>query len=335
MDHAQRVRTAGGEPESAGGASPSPGTLLAGRWRVAGAAGRVPGGWLVNALDERLRRRVRVLVADLPGAVDAGPAHPLIPAPLATEDADGRALVAYPFWEGDLLALPHRPLADDRELRALVARATAVLELLDQRHRATGRAHGHLSLSSFWRAPDGRWWMLDASTRGAPDPRFAHPDDDPADPRSDLYAFAAVLYAVATGALPFGAGDGAAVAHRLLRPPESPALPGPIAEVLRTALQRSPHHRFSSARRMIAAFQQAMDALDGLAPDPREAPERVPVGGRSGPEPTLEPPPVRARAALRREADGWSLVFVAGLSALSLAAWAGLAGLVVALGKVF
>jgi hypothetical protein len=317
-----------------------PGQLLAGRWRVAGVAGAVPGGSLVNALDERLRRRVRVLVTTSPEPARAGLVHPLLPVPLATESDGARTFVAWPFWDGDQLGLPTRPLGDTREVHTFVARAIVVLELLDLVHQTTGRAHGHLSLSSFWRCADGRWWMVDAAVLGAPDPRFAYPDDDPTDPRSDLYAFAAVLHAVATGSLPFGTGDGAPIAHRVLRPPATEALPAPIVEVLRTALQKAPHHRFASAGRMIAALQQALAAVDGDAFDPRDAPERVPVGWRMGsPEPTLEPaPPRNAGRALqdrRRERAPWSVLALSSLAFLSLFAWLGLAGLCLALGRVF
>lgn len=312
----------------------APGELLCDRFRVAGVAAAVPGGVLVNALDERLRRRVRLLVADGLDPARSGLDHPLLPAPLAVGSDAGRAVVAWPFWDGAPLELPKRPLADEREVRAFVQRAVSVLELLAEVHR-TGRAHGHLSLASFWRATDGRWWMLDAATHAAPDARFAYPDDDPTDPRADLYAFAAISWAVAAGTLPFGSGEGAPVAHRLFKLPETTALPAPVLDVLRTALQKSPHHRFSSAGRMIAAFQQALAALDGQAPDPREAPERVPAAWRAeGPEPTLEPAPVRARAVPSREPHGWSVLFLAALAFLSLFAWTGLAGLVVAIGHL-
>jgi hypothetical protein len=341
MDHAQRVPIGNDDAQrgdgsaSAGGAEGeiAPGELLCARWRVAGTVGRVPGAVLLNALDERLRRRVRVLVPEHLDAARAGLEHPALPAPLAVERSGGRTHVAFPFWDGDLLALPKRPLADEREVRGFVHRAIGVLELLGELHHG-GRAHGHLSLSSFWRTPDGTWLMLDAATTAAPDVRFAHPDDDPTDPRADLYAFAALLFAAATGTLPFGSGEGAAVAHRLFRLPETAVLPAPVLDVLRTALQKSPHHRFSSAGRMIAAFQQALAALDGQAPDPREAPERVPVSWSvPGAEPTMEPAPVRVRRV--REPRGWAVLGLASLAFLSLFAWAGLAGLVVAARHLF
>lgn len=311
----------------------TPGALLAGRWRVAGTVGEVPGGALLNAVDERLRKRVRLVV--VPGAFRPVAAHPALPRPLDEATVLGHAgaavaLAAFPFWDGAPLALPNRPLADDREVRAFVARAVRTLDVLDHLHRSWGRAHGHLSLSSFWRTPDGAWTLLDAGTVGPPDPRFSSPDDDPGDPRSDLYALAAVLYATATGSLPFGSGEGAPVAHRLLPPPVTDALPAPVLDVLRTALQKAPHHRFSSAGRMRAAFQQALGALDGAAADALDAPERVPVAWS---EATLEPPPVR-RAVRRREPGGSSLLAFAALAFLSAFAWLGLAGLFLALGRM-
>ncbi len=308
----------------------APGELLARRWRVAGVAAELPGGVLVNAVDDQLRKRVRVLVVD--GPVAALPPHAGLAAPLAVEHAPGRTFVAFPFWDGAPLTLPERPIGPGA-VRAFVAHAIGVLEVLEHVHRATGRAHGHLTLASFWRAPDGAWTLFDAGVPAEVDVRFSHPDDDPADPRSDVYALAAILHAIATGTVPFGTGDGAPIAHRVLRPSETDVLPLPVLEVLRTALQKAPHHRFSSAGRAIAAFQQALDALDGHASDPLHAPERVPVG-----DATLEPTPPRlvapswlsGRRSGRREPGGSSVLALAALGFLSVAAWTGLVGLCVA-----
>ena len=330
-----------------------PGTPLADRWRVAGTVGRVPGGLLVNALDERLRRRVRVLVAPVWDARRAALADPMLPVPLATESvapgpAAGATLVAYPFWEGAPLALPDRPVADAPALRAWSERCCTVLELLERLHGATGRAHGHLSVHSFWRLPDGRLVLLDVATEAAPDPRFAYPDDDATDPRADIYAAAALFHALATGGLPVGDATSAPVAHRLLRSPPSEALPAPVFDVLRTALQKQPHHRFASAARMRAALRQAVDASEGRPVDPRTAPERVPVSYRLAPAPSSEPPtlertlepevgtvaPARGRRHARPrppESMVSSALVLVGGALLSLVAWTGLAGLVVAI----
>ncbi len=273
----------------------APGDLLAGRWRVAGIAAAFGGAVLVNALDERLRKRVRVLVGD---AVGRGFVHPMLPTPLAVEADGHHTCVAFAWWEGAPLELPARPLRTQAEVAAWTRRIVAVLGLLERIHEETGRAHGHLSTGSFWSAANEGLVMVDLLAAAEPDARFQPAEADPADPRTDLYALAGLFFALATGELPFGVGAHAVVAHRLMRPPDTEALPAPLLDVLRTALQKQPHHRFASAGRMKAAFEQAQAELDGRPLDALRAPERVPLPGR-----TPEPPAGlrrRLRAGARR-----------------------------------
>jgi hypothetical protein len=110
--------------------------------------------------------------------------------------------------------------------------------------------------------------------------------------------------------------------------------------VLRTALQKAPHHRFASAARMVAALRQARSAVDGAEADPLYAPERLPIRWRMGvPEPTLDPAPprlVRLRA-IRMAAPSQgaaTVLFFASLAFGSVLAWLSLGAVCLAVGRL-
>jgi diguanylate cyclase (GGDEF)-like protein len=75
----------------------------------------------------------------------------------------------------------------------------------------------------------------------------------PVDQRSDLYAFGATLYELATGRPPFGNGDPLHLLHdHLARRPDPPAglnpeLPGMLCEIIERLLEKEPDRRYQSA----------------------------------------------------------------------------------------
>jgi signal transduction histidine kinase len=79
----------------------------------------------------------------------------------------------------------------------------------------------------------------------------------PVDQRADLYALGAVLYELATGEPPFGAGDPLRLIHdHLARVPVPPAqvnqaLPAPLSEVIMHLLEKEPDHRYQTADGLI------------------------------------------------------------------------------------
>ena len=75
----------------------------------------------------------------------------------------------------------------------------------------------------------------------------------PVDQRADLYALGAVLYELATGAPPFGAGDPLRLIHdHLARVPAqpaqaNPAIPGPLSAIIMHLLEKEPDNRYQTA----------------------------------------------------------------------------------------
>jgi eukaryotic-like serine/threonine-protein kinase len=109
-----------------------------------------------------------------------------------------------------------------------------------------------------------------------------------ADPRSDLYSVAVLLYEMVTGTRPFAGEDPITIVRRALTeeplPPVrvSPDLPLPLNDIIVRGLAKRPEDRYATARDMLGA-------LDPLAPK-KLGPEVVPV--------TAVPPP-RVTAATK------------------------------------
>src|SRR4051812_49486233 len=79
----------------------------------------------------------------------------------------------------------------------------------------------------------------------------------PVDRRADLYALGAVLYELATGAPPFGAGDPLEVSHdhlaRVPVPPAQvdPAVPVVLSEIVLHLLEKEPDRRYQTAEGLL------------------------------------------------------------------------------------
>ena len=88
----------------------------------------------------------------------------------------------------------------------------------------------------------------------------------PVDPRADLYALGAVLYELATGEPPFGAGDPLRLIHdHLARVPVPPAeanqaLPAPLSEIILHLLEKEPDNRYQTADGLIYDLERLRHA---------------------------------------------------------------------------
>jgi serine/threonine protein kinase/tetratricopeptide (TPR) repeat protein len=97
---------------------------------------------------------------------------------------------------------------------------------------------------------------------------------EPVDGRTDLYSLGAVMFELISGQSPFRGGHAQQMVAQLTRPAPSLVNRFPVGgvspaldEVIMKALARSPADRFPSAERMASALREALESLDGDAPD--------------------------------------------------------------------
>src|SRR3954453_11379812 len=164
------------------------------------------------------------------------------------------------------------PLAVDELLGLAVALTRAVAGV-----HARGVLHRDIAPDNIVLSADGRPTLVDFAL-AAPEaelrPGFSRPAEIvgtlaylapeatgrtgwPVDQRADLYALGAVLYELATGAPPFGAGDPLEVSHdhltRVPVPPAqvNPAVPAFLSEIVLHLLEKEPDRRYQTAEGLL------------------------------------------------------------------------------------
>lgn len=295
-----------------------------GPYRIDAEVGRGGMGRVYRARDTRLNRTVAIkaLPSDLTtdpsqrerlrreARAAAALSHPGICTVHALEEVDGALYIVTEYIDGrtldDELAGGERPsipqvLDTARQLAAALAAA-----------HAAGITHRDLKPSNVMRTVDGRIKILDfglarqfdaAWAGGAPlvtqagavvgTPAYMAPEQlngQPADLRTDVFAFGVVMYEYATGRHPFDAPTPLARAGRVLAATADPlaSLRGDLPVGFTTAIERclakAPDERFASALDVVGALTDA-------------SPAHGPVGSR--PSPLLDPP------AAPRDARWW------------------------------
>src|SRR3954464_6683144 len=118
----------------------------------------------------------------------------------------------------------------------------------------------------------------------------------PVDERADLYALGAVLYELATGGRPFGAGDPLGLSHdhlaRVPVPPAqvNPAVPVVLSEIVLRLLEKEPDRRYQTAEGLL--FDLARLREDGA-----QAAGELPAGAHDRPPRLLAPSRLVGREA--------------------------------------
>ncbi|MFE1167451.1 serine/threonine-protein kinase [Nocardiopsis sp. NPDC058789] len=199
------------------------------------------------AADEEFRARFTREV-ELLRRVGGACAVPLLD---ADTDADRPWLVT-PLVRGMTLSAYMRKHGALEE-QLLIGLAAGVAEALAQIHEA-GIAHRDLKPANIVLSPEGPR-VLDFGVARAVDqtaltrtgsvmgsPGWISPDHyqgKPASTTDDIFAWGALVTYAATGRPPFGSGDPAAIAHRVISgEPDTEGFTGPLADLARRALQK-------------------------------------------------------------------------------------------------
>jgi len=260
-------------------------------------------GEVYRARDERLGREVAVKVLPADSLADpdrlrrfeqeakaAGALnHPNLVAVFDTGQHDGNPYVVFELLDGATLRQRMGP--GPLPVRKAVEYAVQIAEGLAAAHEK-GIVHRDLKPENLFVTKDGRVKILDfglAKLRPTLDPDaprgeggsvstatgvgvvlgtvgYMSPEQvrgDPADQRSDIFAFGSVLYEMLSGRRPFSGETAPEVMTAILKadPPElaNPDVPAGLERVLRRCIEKRPEERFQSARDV--GF--ALEALSG------------------------------------------------------------------------
>jgi hypothetical protein len=279
------------------------GTLV-GHYKIGREIGRGAMGRVYLATDTRLGRQValKALAPHLTGDAShrerlrrearaaAALTHSGICTVYALEEVDGQLFIASELVDGHTLrvemARGHRPTPDE-----IASTARDLADALASAH-AKGITHRDFKPENVMRHSDGRLKILDfglarmepayadaaaarATVAGAlvGTPAYMSPEQlngQPADARSDVFAYGVVLYEYASGMHPFHASTPLGLAARVLESEADPIatrshVPPAVAVVVDRCLQKSPASRFPSAGDIVSALRNVSAAA---APTP-------------------------------------------------------------------
>jgi serine/threonine-protein kinase len=281
-----------------------------GPYAILGPLGAGGMGEVYRALDERLQRQVaiKVLQPELAGDPQAlqrflrearavaALSHPNI---LAIHDVgmeDGTAFAVMELLEGETLRdhLRAGPLAPAR----ILTLAVPVLRGLAAAHQR-GIVHRDLKPENVFLTGDGQVKILDfglakdvapgdlseattrapaLSTAGAVFGTVGYmaPEQlrgEPANPRSDLFAFGCLLYEMLAGRFAFRRSSAAETIAATLAEEPAPLAPHPLASLVRRCLAKRPSERPPSAQALLAELEQGMTPATVRRPASRRRPK--------------------------------------------------------------
>ena len=273
------------------------GRVLASRYRLRRVIGTGASGRVYEADDVQLGRRVAVKVLHQALADDRGFLQRFRSEARVAASLQQRNIVIVHDWSEDDTAFMVTELLEGGSLRAMLdagARLTpaqaarlgrdvaGALEYAHARgivHRDIKPAnllfdeHASVRIADFGLAralAEASWTEPAGTVFGTA--RYASPEQAQGvalDARSDLYSLALVLYESITGTIPFAADTAlGSLAQRTQQPITAPVEWGPLRAVIERAGRIDPNERYPTAATMVAALNDACDALGRPAPLP-------------------------------------------------------------------
>ena len=241
--------------------------------------------------------------------------HPNICTIHEIDEFEGQHFIAMEFLEGQ--TLKHRITRGLMPLDDLLEAGTQIANALDAAH-AKGIIHRDIKPANIFCIRSGQVKVLDFGLAKILSPRHAIPGvtatalptatpeellsspgaamgtvmymspeqamGEELDTRTDLFSFGAVLYEMATGALPYRGGTSAAIFDAILHkapvPPTrlNPELPAELERIINKALEKDPRLRYQHASDMRADIQRLKRDTDSG----RSAVAHTRVGDQSG-----------------------------------------------------
>ncbi len=292
---------------------PAPPAAVGGM-RVVRELGRGGMGWVLEAEDPALHRRVAVKVM-LPGVAaspvargrfvrearaQAAVEHEHVAVIHAVGEDAGAPYLVMPLLKGESLATRlarenGRPLPVPEVLRI----GQQVAEGLAAAH-AVGLMHRDVKPGNVWLAGEqGTVKVLDFGLARAVDvpddgklshsgavlgtPAYMAPEQaagDPVDHRADLFSLGCVLYELTTGSKPFAGGSIMAILHALAtatpKPVRelNPTVPVPLADLISRLLTKNPAERTPRTAAEVAAALRAIEAAGATTATPQPPPPK-------------------------------------------------------------